>query len=180
MNRHNHNGGCIAFGPDGMLYAGFGDGGPQRDPPGHAQNPAELLGSMIRIDVDRQEGDLPYAIPDDNPLVADHQRGDSVRPEIWAMGFREPWRFSFDSVTGGYVCRANPDSSFYGVYLFGDYNTKRLWGLRHRTGRLIDVRELATAPGGVVSFGQDDRGEPILVTYGAGIWHLDLDATEYR
>lgn len=92
----NHNGGCIAFGPDGMLYAGFGDGGPQKDPPGHSQNLAVLLGTMIRIDVDADQ--RPYGIPADNPF-ADYA-DDAALPEIWAYGFREPWRFSFDQRTG--------------------------------------------------------------------------------
>src|SRR5207247_1595723 len=92
----NHTGGCIAFGPDGFLYLGMGDTGPQQDPNGHGQNMQILLGKMLRIDVDRMEGGLPYAIPADNPFRATP----NVRPEIWALGFREPWRFSFDPVTG--------------------------------------------------------------------------------
>ncbi|MHC4995768.1 MAG: PQQ-dependent sugar dehydrogenase, partial [Planctomycetota bacterium] len=92
----NHNGGCIDFGNDGMLYAGFGDGGPQLDPPGHSQNGMEFLGSFVRIDVDSRTGDLPYGIPADNPFVG----REGYRPEVWAMGFREPWRFSFDRATG--------------------------------------------------------------------------------
>ena len=239
----NHNGGCIAFGNDGMLYAAFGDGGPQKDPPGYSQNPRVLLGSMVRIDVDRRDGDRPYAIPPDNPFLAAHRDDPSIRPETWAIGFREPWRFSFDSVTGdlwlgdvgqnnfeevclvkrgenhgwnvreafapfsdeyrrdgqtyteplfayahglgfsvtgGHVYQGSPDSSFYGVYIFGDYNTRRVWGLRQRNGKLVDVRELGTAPGGIASFGVDDRGELLLVTYDGMIFHLDLSQTEYK
>lgn len=89
----NHNGGDIAFGPDGYLYIGMGDGGSAGDPQGHAQNPSSLLGKMLRIDVD---GGEPYAIPEDNPFVADS----SYAPEIWALGVRNPWRFSFDALTG--------------------------------------------------------------------------------
>ena len=92
----DHNGGCIAFGPDGFLYIGMGDTGPQRDPQGHGQDRGLLLGKMLRIDVDHRDGDQPYAIPADNPFVG--QKG--TRPEIWALGFREPWRFSWDSKTG--------------------------------------------------------------------------------
>ena len=92
----NHTGGCLAFGPDGMLYFGMGDTGPQQDPNGHAQNLGLLLGKMLRIDVDRRDAGLAYAIPADNPFC---ERADA-RPEIWAVGFREPWRFSFDALTG--------------------------------------------------------------------------------
>ena len=96
----NHNGGCIGFGPDGMLYAGFGDGGPQKDPNGYAQSKESLLGSFLRIDVDHQENGKPYAIPRDNPFVTLQASNPDIRPEIWATGFREPWRFSFDPLTG--------------------------------------------------------------------------------
>lgn len=91
----DHNGGAMAFGPDGFLYIGMGDTGPQRDPQGHGQDMSLLIGKLLRIDVDREEGGRPYAIPADNPFV---QR-DGVRPEIWASGFREPWRISFDAIT---------------------------------------------------------------------------------
>lgn len=92
----DHNGGCIAFGPDGYLYVGMGDTGPQGDPQGHSQDMSILLGKMLRIDIDRQTDGLPYAIPVDNPFLT----RTGVRPEIWASGFREPWRFSWDSKTG--------------------------------------------------------------------------------
>jgi len=91
----DHNGGSISFGPDGYLYIGMGDTGPQRDPQGHGQDMSLLLGKLLRIDVDRQLEGLPYAIPADNPFVG----RDGIRPEIWASGFREPWRISFDAVT---------------------------------------------------------------------------------
>lgn len=96
----NHNGGCLAFGPDGMLYIGFGDGGSQRDPNGHGQNPRIAHGSMLRIDVDRRADGRPYAIPRDNPFLKAHKRDPAILPETWAIGFREPWRFSFDPKTG--------------------------------------------------------------------------------
>jgi glucose/arabinose dehydrogenase len=111
----NHNGGQLAFGPDGYLYIGPGDGGGGGDPYMNGQNPASLLGKILRIDV---EGRIPfttpnvafkvylplistntgllYSIPPDNPFV--HQPG--YRPEIWALGLRNPWRFSFDRLTG--------------------------------------------------------------------------------
>ena len=89
----NHNGGCIQFGPDGYLYIGMGDGGSADDPWNNSQNRQELLGKMLRIDIDTDE---PYLIPEDNPFASD----DFTLDEIWAIGLRNPWRFSFDSETG--------------------------------------------------------------------------------
>ena len=92
----NHNGGQLQFGPDGMLYVGFGDGGWRDDPHGHGQNPGTWLGSMLRLDVDRASPESPvdgraYAVPTDNPFLG--RAG--VPPETWAVGLRNPWRFSF-------------------------------------------------------------------------------------
>ncbi|MFD2588249.1 PQQ-dependent sugar dehydrogenase [Croceitalea marina] len=92
----NHNGGQIAFGSDGYLYIAMGDGGGSGDPGGNAQNRTNLLGNILRIDVDNQEGGLNYAIPSDNPFVDDT----ASRDEIFAYGFRNPWRMSFDTTTG--------------------------------------------------------------------------------
>ena len=89
----NHNGGQLQFGPDGYLYIGMGDGGSGGDPDNRAQNLGDLLGKMLRIDVNSAS---PYAIPPSNPFVG--QAG--VRPEIWALGLRNPWRFTFDRFTG--------------------------------------------------------------------------------
>ncbi|HJU69820.1 MAG TPA: PQQ-dependent sugar dehydrogenase [Gemmatimonadaceae bacterium] len=88
----NHHGGLIAFGPDGMLYVAPGDGGCCGDPQNNAQNPATLLGKLLRIDVRT----TPYVVPPDNPFV--NRAG--TRPEIWASGLRNPWRFSFDAQSG--------------------------------------------------------------------------------
>ncbi len=89
----NHNGGCIAFGPDGYLYIGFGDGGEAGDPWDHAESLDTLLGKLLRIDVSGADG---YSVPSDNPFVD----RPGARPEIWAYGLRNPWRFSFDRETG--------------------------------------------------------------------------------
>ncbi len=88
----NHDGGCLKFGPDGFLYIGLGDGGSGGDPGNRAQNPQVLLGKMLRIDVDNG---TPYGIPASNPFVGNND----VLDEIWALGLRNPWRFSFDSET---------------------------------------------------------------------------------
>lgn len=92
----NHNGGQVAFGPDNYLYIALGDGGGAGDPNNNAQNKMNLLGSILRIDVDNTQEGLNYAIPSDNPFV-----GSAIdRPEIYAYGFRNPWRMSFDTSTG--------------------------------------------------------------------------------
>jgi glucose/arabinose dehydrogenase len=89
----NHNGGHMAFGPDGYLYVALGDGGSAGDPQGNGQDPTTLLGTILRLDVDTDEG---YLVPDDNPFVD----SDTARPEIWAWGLRNAWRFAFDRDTG--------------------------------------------------------------------------------
>jgi glucose/arabinose dehydrogenase len=96
----NHNGGHLAFGPDGYLYVGLGDGGSGGDPMHLAQDPASLLGKMLRLDVAVPDDDARgYRVPDDNPFVD----GDPIAalPEIWAFGLRNPWRYSFDDWTRG-------------------------------------------------------------------------------
>jgi uncharacterized repeat protein (TIGR03806 family) len=215
---NNHNGGMIAFGKDGYLYISVGDGGSANDPLNHGQNLNSLLGAILRIDVDKKENGKNYAIPKDNPFVG--QAG--AKPEIWAYGLRNVWRFSFDrltgdlwagdvgqktkeeidlivkggnygwrtmegtlcfrpatncnkkdlilpvfehgrgdarSITGGYVYRGKKFASLYGSYVYGDYVTGKIWGLRYdgkavtRQGLLVDsFRKL-------VSFGEDKDGE---------------------
>lgn len=94
-NFPNHKAGQLAFGPDGFLYFGLGDGGGEGDPFSHGQNTQILLGKMMRIDVNAAGASTPYAIPADNPFA-----GGGGLPEIYAIGFRNPWRFSFDRSSG--------------------------------------------------------------------------------
>jgi glucose/arabinose dehydrogenase len=89
----NHNGGDLAFGPDGYLYVALGDGGQAGDPDDRAQDKSSFLGKLLRIDINTDE---PYTVPDTNPFVGEP----NVKPEIWAYGLRNPWRISFDSQTG--------------------------------------------------------------------------------
>jgi len=234
----DHSGGCLQFGPDGFLYVVMGDTGPHNDPNGHAQNLQLLLGKLMRIDVDRTEGELGYAIPTDNPF---HGQADA-RPEIWAYGFRNPWRFSFDrvtgdlwladvgqdreeevaivhrgenhgwnvyegfepfsnqyrkegrsftppvfaykrkygnSITGGHVYRGDKQSTFYGVYLCGDYTSKRIFGVTQENGVLKTVRQIGTVPQGLVSFGTDEAGHIYVVGYEGMIYQLDFTAARF-
>jgi putative heme-binding domain-containing protein len=234
----DHSGGCIAFGPDGYLYIGMGDTGPQQDPQGHGQDLSIFLGKMLRIDVDHADTSRAYAIPSDNPFL----ERPNVRPEIWAYGFREPWRFSFDpvtgdlwvgdvgqdrieevsivrrgenlgwnvyegfepfsnryrketenyvppvfayrrkfgnSITGGYVYRGDPHSSFYGVYVCGDYTSHRLFGLKQQERKLQVVRQIGMAPQGIASFARDDRGELYVVGYEGMVYQIDLSGANF-
>jgi len=92
----NHNGGCVKFGPDGYLYIGLGDGGGANDPQNYSQNKKNFLGKILRIDVNNSNASQPYVVPSDNPFVGNSD----YFPEIWSLGWRNPWRFSFDRLTG--------------------------------------------------------------------------------
>lgn len=235
----DHSGGCITFGPDGFLYIGMGDTGPQQDPQGHGQDLQTLLAKISRIDVDRSDDGLPYAIPADNPF----RNRVEARPEIWALGFREPWRFSFDpftgdlwvgdvgqdrveevsivrrgenlgwnvyegfepfsnryrkdgaryvapvfayrrkygnSVTGGFVYRGDPRSSFHGVYICGDFTSKRLFGIKQDGRVLTAVRQIGESPQFLASFGTDDLGNLYAVGYEGMVYKIDFSASDFN
>ncbi|MGD9650947.1 MAG: sorbosone dehydrogenase family protein [Candidatus Dadabacteria bacterium] len=224
----NHNGGQVKFGPDGYLYIGMGDGGSAGDPDGNAQNLDALLGKMLRLDVD---GGKPYAIPADNPF----KDRSGARPEIWAYGLRNPWRFSFDSetgdmyigdvgqnlweeidfqphssgggenygwdytegshefemprgydtsgitfpvfeygrddgcsVTGGYVYRGEEFPALAGTYLFSDFCTGKLWGLRKKNGGDWEWAMLKDTDIQPSSFGEGPDGSVYILDFPKG------------
>jgi glucose/arabinose dehydrogenase len=227
----NHDAGQLAFGPDGYLYIGWGDGGSGGDPFGHGQNGETALGSMLRIDVDSQANGKPYAVPKDNPFVGKP----GFLPETWAYGLRNPWRYSFDpkgrlivadvgqgqweeidivrrgdnlgwsikeglacfgkpepceqrkdlidpvfaygrddgiSITGGYVYTGKRVKELAGVYVFGDFGTGRLLGLRlpddrgQRVKEPIALGRFALAPS---TFGRAADGELYVGDFAHGV-----------
>ena len=228
----NHNGGQLAFGPDGYLWFGLGDGGSAGDPLGNGQNPATLLGDILRFDVAEPGG---YAIPADNPFAD----GSGGAPEVYLSGLRNPWRFSFDpvtgelwiadvgqnayeeidridpaaaaggnlgwnlmeatrcfadaacsaeglilplaeyghdlgcSVTGGYVYRGDAIAGLGGWYVFGDYCSGLLFGIRSDAqapgdGSALAPRILLESGRSISSFGTDSAGELYLTDIGGG------------
>lgn len=221
----NHNGGEIGFGPDGLLYIATGDGGSGNDPHGNGQSLLTLLGKILRIDVDRAEGDKAYGVPPDNPFV----KRRNAAPEIWAYGLRNPWRFAFDpatgslfagdvgqgareeinviqkggnygwnvmegsictpgvnrrcsprgfvapiidyprsdgtTVVGGRVYRGQAIPSLCGVYLYGDFGSGVIWGLRYEGGAVIEQQKLLDTGRPVAAFGEDQQRELYVVDY---------------
>ncbi|NKB70577.1 MAG: T9SS type A sorting domain-containing protein [Candidatus Latescibacteria bacterium] len=229
----SHNGGQLAFGPDGYLYWGLGDGANPDDVFANGQDPRTLLGAILRLDIDGGEGDKEYAIPPDNPFVGNRA---GWREEIWAWGLRNPWRFSFDprtgqlwvgdvgqdrweeinriekggnygwnmvegpecldpavacseeefigpvwaydhsqgrSVIGGYVYRGAAVPGLQGLYIYGDFATGQIWGLEVKGDLAVENRAVATAPGLIVSLGQDERGELYVVGLDGTIMRLE-------
>jgi uncharacterized repeat protein (TIGR03806 family) len=229
-----HNGGCLRFGPDGYLYLGTGDGSGIADGLDIGQNLGDLRARILRLDVDRTEKGRAYAVPPDNPFV----KRKGARPEIWAYGLRQPWKFSFDratgdlwvgevgqdlwesvykiqkggnygwsvregshpfrtdrkrgptpilspivehphsefrSLTGGYIYHARRLPRLKGAYVYGDYDTGRVWMLRYdkKAKKVTEHRELARSKIRIVAWGQDHAGEVYALDFiSGGIFRL--------
>jgi uncharacterized repeat protein (TIGR03806 family) len=230
-----HNGGCIKFGPDGMLYISTGDQADPFPPDMYetGQDISDLRASILRIDVDQSDGGKPYAIPRDNPFV----RLAGARGEVWSYGLRNPWRMSFDratgqlwvgdvgwelwemidaakpganfgwsitegpnpihplgkrgptpisppalalthaeamSITGGFVYRGQRFPELVGHYIFGDWDTRRLWAAKLiGTDKLEPHRVIAITDARIVAFGEDAQGELYIADYeGGGLYEL--------
>lgn len=230
-----HMGGCLEFGPDGMLYASVGDGSGIADGLQTGQDVSDLLASLVRIDVDRAEAGRNYAIPADNPFVG----RPGARPELWAYGLRQVWRFGFDrqsgrlyagevgqdlwemiyviekggnygwsvregahpfrperkpgptpvlpplvehphsdfrSITGGYVYRGTRLPKLQGAYVYADYDTGKIWSLRHEGSKIVEHRELDDTQYRIVSFGQTPDGEVYFLDFPGGGIHQLVEA----
>ncbi len=228
-----HNGGCLEFGPDGYLYISTGDGSSPFPPDvrNTGQDISDLLASILRIDVNRAEGDKAYAIPADNPYV----NTPGARGEVWAYGLRNPWRMAFDSatgdlwvgdvgwemfemiyrverggnygwslveadqvvhrerqrgpspilpptvahdhtearsITGGQVYRGNRLPELHGAYVYGDYVTGKIWGVKHDGTKVTWKQELLDSAEDIVTFGLDASGELYVVSYNGAVHWL--------
>ena len=224
----NHDGGTLAFGPDGFLYVVLGDGGSGNDPDDHGQKTDVLLGKILRLDVNAKGDTTAYAIPKDNPFAGKP----GFRPEIYALGVRNPWRMSFDrktgqgwfgevgqnlfeeinllekganygwrrresfhpfapngsgpskeftdpiweyshdvgkSITGGHVYRGKAVPALDGYYLYADYVSGKVWGLKYDevTKKVTANRSIKSTNLPVMTFGEDEAGEVYAMTYSA-------------
>jgi uncharacterized repeat protein (TIGR03806 family) len=229
---NGHNGGDLVFGPDGFLYCPTGDGTSDSDTLVTGQGLNDLLAVLIRIDVDHPDGDQPYSVPPDNPFVD----VPGARPEIWAYGFRNPWRIDYDhklnqlwiaqngkdlweqvflvrrgdnygwsayegshpfyperplgpqqhvlptaehhhsearSLTGGIVYWGPGKPELHGTYLYADYSTGKIWGIRHDGSRVAFHRELSDTTLQIAGFGEDHAGELLIVDHGSGLYRLE-------
>ncbi len=236
-----HNGCCIRFGADGFLYLATGDGSGIADGFETGQDISDLLGSILRIDVDHPDGMCPYSIPKDNPFAETA----NARGEIWSFGHRQVWKFSFDnqqrlwagevgqdlwemlylvqkggnygwsvnegshpfrpdrpkgpgefmlplvehphsdfrSITGGYVCQSDRLPELKGAYIYGDYDTGKLWSLKLESsggggGRVTEHRQLADTQIRIVEFAQDRAGEVYVVDFVGGGLHRIVKAEQ--
>jgi putative heme-binding domain-containing protein len=228
-----HNGGCLEFGKDGLLFISTGDGSNPHPPDAlnTGQNVGDLLASILRIDVDRQESGRKYAIPADNPFV----KLEGARPEVWAYGLRNPWKISVDpksgdlwvgdvgwemweyifrverggnygwslfegrqpvhpegkrgptpvlpptidhdhtearSITGGRFYYGHRLMDLHGAYIYGDYVTGKLWGLRHDGAKVTWHQCLADSPLEVIDFAVGRGEELYILDYGGAIHRL--------
>jgi glucose/arabinose dehydrogenase len=252
----NHNGGTIAFGPDGYLYITLGDSGAADDPLSTGQNPRDWFASILRIDIDHPSDGRPYGIPADNPArrSAGHAHW---APEVYCIGLRNVWKFSFDrktgdlwagdvgqnlwemvhrienggnygwsiregfhafqpqrrqrpdpaspirppiveyphapssdrpdsglSITGGYVYRGKKIPELAGVYVYGDYDSGRIWGLRFENGKVTANGELIEVSPrtklNIASFGEDPQGELYILAFDGRIHELVLRSSARR
>jgi uncharacterized repeat protein (TIGR03806 family) len=221
----------MTFGRDGMFYVSTGDGTSDSDTWNSGQTLDDVLGSVLRIDVNRRDGGKAYAIPSDNPFI----ETPGARPEVWAYGLRNPWRMcsdsktghiwvgnngqdlwetahlvrrgenygwsvyegshpfylgrkrgptpivlptiehshaEFRSLTGGVVYHGDKLPDLRGAYVYGDYSTGRIWGMRHDGQRVLWHRELARTTLQITAFQVDQRGELLVADHGGGIYRL--------
>lgn len=229
---NGHDGGDLDFGNDGYLYISSGDGSSGSDAHLTGQRIDDLLGSVLRVDVDRPDPGREYGVPADNPFVD----RPGARPELWAYGLRNPWRLSFDresgqlwvgnngqdiweqvylirkggnygwsltegksifqagreagpdpilppaadhhhsearSITGGRVYRGPSLPELTGTYIYGDWSTGRVWGIRHDGEAVTEHRELVDTPFAITGFGTDHRGELYVIDQLTGFYRLE-------
>jgi glucose/arabinose dehydrogenase len=236
----NHNGGCIEFGPDGFLYISLGDSGAADDPLQSGQDGSDFWGSILRIDVDHPSDGKPYGIPADNPVVRDPVKFAGWLPEVYCIGLRNVWKFTFDradgrcwagdvgqnlweevdiivnggnygwsvregkhafprrqkvtsktpridpiaeyphsegkSITGGYVYRGKKYPSLTGLYVYGDFESGRIWAVREKgksgqaeaVGEVLDLK--ANPRLQIAAFGEDRDGELYVLAFDGRIY----------